>query len=205
MSIDIIVATARIAHEANRVWCMENGDDSQPSWDNAPDWQIESAINGVEFHIQNPSADDSASHNNWVKEKLEAGWVYGKVKDPNANPPTHPCLVPFKELSEFQQKKDAIFRSIVHSAIGLDNKKGLPVKGYQGQSNRNLEIVNHNKVQEEKILQLMDHLAELDNIDQRWLDIARSDIERGFMALNRSVFQPKRVELTDDDVADWMV
>jgi len=50
MDIDIITATARIAHEANRVWCAENGDNSQPSWDNAPDWQRESAINGVTFH-----------------------------------------------------------------------------------------------------------------------------------------------------------
>jgi hypothetical protein len=31
-------------------------------------------------------------------------------------------------------------------------------------------------------------------IDQRWLAIAQTHIEQGFMALNRSIFQPGRVD-----------
>jgi hypothetical protein len=40
---------ARITHEANRTYCQALGDDSQLHWDNAPEWQRESALAGVKF------------------------------------------------------------------------------------------------------------------------------------------------------------
>ena len=42
---------ARICHEANAAYCLSLGDTSQTDWDNAPDWQKKSAINGVKFHM----------------------------------------------------------------------------------------------------------------------------------------------------------
>ncbi len=113
--MDLIVNAARVAHEANRAWCVANGDHSQPTWLDAPDWQRDSAIQGVKFHIANPDAGDSASHDNWMAQKVADGWVYGPEKNPDANPPTHPCMVPFTDLPKHQQIKDAIFRSIVHA------------------------------------------------------------------------------------------
>lgn len=115
MDIKQITAIAQVTHAANMAWCVANDDHSQLPWGEAPDWQRESAINGVKFHIANPDADDSASHDSWMAEKVEAGWVYGDVKDPTAEPPTHPCIVPFDKLPKVQQAKDAIFRSIVHA------------------------------------------------------------------------------------------
>ena len=112
---DQIEATARVAHEANRAWCVANGDMSQPTWEEAPDWQRESALMGVRFHIDNPDAGDSASHDSWMAQKIEDGWVYGVEKNPDATPPTHHCIVPFAELPKVQQVKDALFRSIVHA------------------------------------------------------------------------------------------
>jgi hypothetical protein len=111
-------AAASLAHEVNRIWCRMNGDFSQPSWADAPDWQRNSALNGVAFHMDNPDAGDSASHDSWMAEKVADGWVYGEVKDPDAK--THPCIVPFEQLPEHQQIKDSLFRSIVHSVIGSD-------------------------------------------------------------------------------------
>lgn len=112
---DRILAIAAVAHAANAEYCRGLGDDSQPSWDNAPQWQRQSAIDGVEFHLTNPDAGDSASHDNWMAEKVEAGWVYGEEKNPEASPPTHPCIVPFDELPPEQQAKDRLFRAIVHA------------------------------------------------------------------------------------------
>lgn len=109
-------SVARICHEANRAFCRFLGDDSQPAWDDAPDWQRSSAINGVRFHLNNPDAGDSASHDNWMAEKVAAGWVYGETKDPDATPPTHHCIVPFERLPRDQQFKDSLFRTIVHAA-----------------------------------------------------------------------------------------
>lgn len=102
---------AKACHEANRIWCQANDDDSQKHWDEAEQWQRDSAISGVKFRINNSDAGNDAQHNSWMKEKVDAGWVYGEVKD--AEKKTHPCIVPFDELPEFQRKKDALFCAIV--------------------------------------------------------------------------------------------
>ncbi len=106
---------ARVCHAANRAYCITLNDFSQPSWDVAPDWQKESLVNGVEFHLANPEAGPEASHENWLEEKREAGWEYGKVKDVIAK--THPCFVPYNDLPEEQQLKDALFISIIKALI----------------------------------------------------------------------------------------
>lgn len=106
---------ARIAHDVNRAYCAAIGDDSQPTWQDAPEWQRNSAIAGVRFHIDNPGAGPSASHDNWSKDKLADGWEYGEVKDPDAK--THPCLVPFENLPIEQQIKDHLFRAVVHATL----------------------------------------------------------------------------------------
>lgn len=112
---EAVDTAARTSHEVNRAWCQYNGDDSQPAWDDAPEWQRDSAINGAIFHLDNPDAGDDASHQSWMAEKLIAGWVYGEVKNPDAEPPTHPCIVPFEDLPREQQFKDRLFRTIVHA------------------------------------------------------------------------------------------
>lgn len=108
-----IEAIAAVAHEANRAWCDANEDYSQREWHESPTWQRDSAINGVKFHLDNPQAGPEASHENWLAEKLADGWIYGEIKDPENK--LHPCMVPFNELPVFQQKKDTLFRSIVHA------------------------------------------------------------------------------------------
>lgn len=106
-----IISIAFVCHHANKSWCEHNGDNSQMSWNSAEQWQKDSAIKGVEFRINNPNAGHDAQHNSWMKEKVDAGWIYGEVKDIEAK--THPCIVPFEELPDFQQKKDALFCAIV--------------------------------------------------------------------------------------------
>ena len=107
------VKIAEVAHETNRAYCETIGDFSQPSWHNAPDWQAKSAINGVQFHLDNPDAGCSGSHENWLKEKTEAGWKYGEVKDPEKK--EHPCFVPYRNLPAEQRVKDALFVGVVRA------------------------------------------------------------------------------------------
>lgn len=110
-----VLTIARAAHEANRAWCEYNGDASQPVWEEAPDWQRESAINGVRFHVDNLDAGAAASHDNWMAEKIADGWTYGEIKNPAIK--QHPCIVPFEDLPREQQFKDRLFRTIVHALI----------------------------------------------------------------------------------------
>lgn len=108
----------RLAHEVNRAYCQALGDNSQMPWDDAPDWQKESAINGVNFHMKNPNANPEESHANWLKEKFEQGWTYSEVKD--AEKKTHPCCLPYDELPVEQKAKDYIFRAIVRTCLEIN-------------------------------------------------------------------------------------
>ncbi len=103
---------ARICHEANRAYCAQLDDDSQLPWEDTPEWQRVSAIKGVEFHLANPGASPSRSHEEWLKEKEATGWKYGPVKDPVKK--EHPCFLPYDELPAEQRLKDSLFTAIVN-------------------------------------------------------------------------------------------
>jgi hypothetical protein len=107
---------ARICHEVNRAYCEALGDHSQPSWEDAPEWQRDSAVAGVRFHMSNPEAGPEASHESWLSQKVVDGWEYGEVKDVEKK--THPCIVDFTKLPREQQAKDYIFRAVVHAMQG---------------------------------------------------------------------------------------
>lgn len=107
---------AEVCHEANRVFCQLNNDNTQYYWAVAANWQKESAIKGVEFRLNNTDAGHDAQHNSWMQQKIDEGWVYGLRKDSEAK--THPCIVPFDQLPKYQQQKDALFCAIVDALKG---------------------------------------------------------------------------------------
>lgn len=110
-----ILQIAKIAHETNRAYCATIGDNSQPAWDDAPEWQRESAIKGVKLHLlahgEGVDLGPSSSHDAWLAEKRGAGWKYGPVKD--ADKKEHPCFVPYEVLPAEQQLKDYLFAGVV--------------------------------------------------------------------------------------------
>ena len=110
-----IEAIAKVCHEANRAYCQTIGDNSQPSWEDAPEWQRNSAIKGVEFTRDNPSAPPSASHDSWLEEKRVHGWKYGPIKDAEAK--EHPCYVPYDQLPPEQRAKDSLFQGVARSLL----------------------------------------------------------------------------------------
>lgn len=80
----------------------------------------------------------------------------------------------------------------------MTTHKSLPVAGYRDQADDKVQIVNGYKQDEERLLRKLDRMAELEGFDQRWLAIGRAKLEEAFMAINRSVFQPARVKLPED-------
>ena len=114
---------AYVCHETNRAYCDTLGDCSQAVWAQAPQWQRDSAIKGVQFIIDNPHADPSASHVSWLKEKEVTGWKYGPVKD--AEKKEHPCFVPYYELPIEQRRKDHLFGAITFALVWMHvNNRG---------------------------------------------------------------------------------
>lgn len=102
---------AQVCHEVNRAYCLALGDDSQVAWADAPEWQRQSAYNGVVYHFNNADSTPADSHASWYAEKEADGWVYGEEKDTELK--THPCMVEYEDLPVEQQAKDFMFSAIV--------------------------------------------------------------------------------------------
>jgi len=103
---------SQVVHEIQKAFCESVGDHSLPAWDDAPAMQA-STIEGVLYLLDNPSATFGSCHEEWCNSKIADGWVYGHDKDWNAK--THPCLIPFSELSLIDQQKDVLFVQTVRS------------------------------------------------------------------------------------------
>jgi hypothetical protein len=103
---------AEICHNVNKAFCESNNDFSQVSWQEAPNWVKEPTINGVK-HMLDSDVTPEMSHEEWVRVKVEDGWVYGEEK--NGELKTHPCILPYHELPQVQKTKDLLFKAVVDS------------------------------------------------------------------------------------------
>lgn len=115
---------ARVCHEVNRAYCQAIGDSSQPEWDAAEDWQVDSAVAGVRANIEALSEkgdvlSPQASHKSWLDQKALEGWRYGTVKDPEKR--THPCFVAYEFLPVEQRVKDYLFGAVIKSLASSEN------------------------------------------------------------------------------------
>lgn len=106
-----IEACARAAHEVNRAYYIAIGDLTQPHWEDAPDWQKQSARNGVAGALAGNTPEES--HVSWLAEKQATGWKFGPVKDPVKK--EHPCVRAYSELPPDQRAKDALYLAIVRA------------------------------------------------------------------------------------------
>ena len=118
---------ARVAHQINGSYCAAIGDPSQLSWQDAPQWQKDSAIAGVKFHLDNPNATVMASHESWMEQKRQDGWSYGPLKDVTKK--EHPCFMPYEDLPAEQRVKDYLFISVVHSLLPFLTDQTLGSEG----------------------------------------------------------------------------
>lgn len=110
---------AHVCHEANRALQITGGEaDVSPHFMEAPEWQVQSALEGVLAALDGQTPEQL--HESWSQMKLRDGWVYGAAKDPDAK--THPCLVEYEELPYEQRIKDYVFQAIVHAFARLEGE-----------------------------------------------------------------------------------
>lgn len=106
---------ARWAHEINRTVQGLIGEEVSPSWEEAPEWQKASALEGVAKH-RSGTLSPKESHQSWLLHKAADGWGYGFVKD--AEKKEHPCFVPYEALPVEQRLKDHLFAAVVAGLEG---------------------------------------------------------------------------------------
>lgn len=105
---------AKTCHETNRLLQIANDEEFiSPEWDNAPDWQKQSAISGVKKALEGETPRQL--HISWMQQKINDGWNYAPVKD--AEQKLHPCLIEYENLPVEQKIKDQMFYAVVNSFI----------------------------------------------------------------------------------------
>lgn len=70
------------------------------------------------------------------------------------------------------------------------------IKGYRDLDKDTIDLINAVKRQASEVGSLIEHINKLQNefgvsIDPRWISIAKTDLQKGFMALIRSIAQPE--------------
>lgn len=98
--------------------------------------------------------------------------------------------------------REAAIEKAIRASGGGPAYEGLPVHGYAPQPADKIAVVNKNKELEEVLLRVTDTMRKEAEFDQRWISIAVTHFQEGFMALNRAVFKPGRIELASDYPAD---
>jgi hypothetical protein len=113
----VVNCIAEMAHEMNRIYCKAHGDLTVKPWKKASQHQKESVVAGVMAILGDPSLTPARSHEGWMAFKIADGWVYGPEKDEVAK--THPCLMDFDKLPEYQRVKDNLFGVVVRLGSSL--------------------------------------------------------------------------------------
>lgn len=77
----------------------------------------------------------------------------------------------------------------------MDNQH-RKIKGYRDLSQEEIDLMNEVKTKAEEVSQLIDKLESMNTdtaggaIDRRWVNIGKTNLQQGFMALTRSVAKP---------------
>lgn len=64
------------------------------------------------------------------------------------------------------------------------------IKGYRELNQEEIDLINESKDLAEQCGKLIERLHQAQGIDGRWLAIGRTDLQKGFMAVVRSIAKP---------------
>jgi len=66
----------------------------------------------------------------------------------------------------------------------------MEIKGYRELSVNEIELINEGKKLSEEVGAFIALLHKKENTDKRWVSIAQTDLQKGFMAAIRSIAKP---------------
>jgi hypothetical protein len=102
---------------------------------------------------------------------------------------------------EYEEEPTPLFFAVIHKedfmstptpdSGDVDPQEPGTVTGYRKHTQQEVDVVNTNKGMENDLgLWLKQLRTDVPDADPRWLALARTHFQEGFMALNRAVFRP---------------
>lgn len=79
---------------------------------------------------------------------------------------------------------------IVQKEMKMENQH-RKIKGYRELSQEEIDLMNRIKEQGKHLDYLVTSLMAQGNVDQRWVEIGRTNLQQGLMALTRAVAKPE--------------
>lgn len=65
------------------------------------------------------------------------------------------------------------------------------IKGYRELSKEEIAMINEVKEKAEELNYTLNRVAELKGADLRWFSVGRTDLQKGFMSIIRSIAKPE--------------
>lgn len=72
----------------------------------------------------------------------------------------------------------------------MANNNNKDIKGYRNLTEEEIALMNKTKTLAEEVGALVEELQGMNGLDQRWVSIGMTDLQKGFMSLIRGIAQP---------------
>lgn len=113
------------------------------------------------------------------------GELYLEVEDI-----TYLDKIEFKYLNDDQDLLEYIIDNFKNERGKMDNQH-RKIKGYRELNQEEIDAMNEVKAMGVKLGELVEKLENNKDLDQRWIESGKTDLQKGLMALTRSIARPE--------------
>lgn len=113
------------------------------------------------------------------------GELYLEVEDI-----TYLDKIEFKYLNDDQDLLEYIIDNFKNERAKMDNQH-RKIKGYRELNQEEIDAMNEVKAIGIKLGELVEKLENNKDLDQRWIESGKTDLQKGLMALTRSIARPE--------------
>ena len=102
----------------------------------------------------------------------------------------HLDKIEFKYLNDDQDLLEYIINNFKNERAKMDNQH-RKIKGYRELNQEEIDTMNEVKAMGVKLGELVEKLENNKDLDQRWIESGKTDLQKGLMALTRSIARPE--------------
>ena len=102
----------------------------------------------------------------------------------------HLDKIEFKYLNDDQDLLEYIINNFKNERTKMDNQH-RKIKGYRELNQEEIDTMNEVKAMGIKLSELVEKLENNKDLDQRWIESGKTDLQKGLMALTRSIARPE--------------